>query len=323
MVWSPVIVYHAPMTFSTSTLDPQGPGAAQIASLWWWLFGLGGTVYLVVAGLFLWALLRRRRANLTEQERPRRDTRFIVWGGIILPALILLVVFALTVSTLRLLSAPTPSQELVIRVIGRQWWWEIHYPAQGIITANELHLPVGQPVRIELAARDVIHSFWAPQLHGKLDMIPGQVNHFWLQADQAGEHWGLCAEFCGLQHAKMAFLVVARPPAEFAQWLEQQQQPARQPATPSAQRGQQIFVAANCAYCHRVRGWQEDGDLGPDLTHLASRRTLAAGTLPNNHTSLANWILNPQQSKPGNLMPATSLPAAELQDLLAYLSALQ
>jgi cytochrome c oxidase subunit 2 len=309
------------MTFST--FDPQGPGAAHIASLWWLLLGLGVAVYLLVMGLFLWAFWRRRQAAPDEQRRAQRDARLIVGGGMIFPALILLVVFGATLTTLRALSAPTAGEELVIRVTGRQWWWEIHYPAQGITTANELYLPVGQAVKIELAARDVIHSFWAPQLHGKLDMIPGQVNHFWLQADRVGEFWGLCAEFCGLQHAKMAFLVVAQPPAEFAQWLAQQQQPAATPATAEAQRGQQIFVSANCAYCHPVRGLQDEADLGPDLTHLASRRTLAAATLPNNRGNLENWILRPQHLKPGNLMPATPLAAAELQDLLAYLSILQ
>jgi cytochrome c oxidase subunit II len=308
------------MTFST--LDPQGPGAAQIATLWWVVLGLGAAVYLVVLGLFLFALWRGQQPPSPGPAQARRDTRLIVWGGIILPALVLVVLFVFTANTLRALSTtPVLGQELVIQVVGRQWWWEIRYPQQGIETANELHLPAGQPVKIELLAQDVIHSFWVPQLQGKLDMIPGQVNELWLQADQVGEYGGLCAEFCGMQHAKMAFRVVAQTPAEFATWLDQQAQPAATPINAQEQRGQAIFLTTNCAYCHTLRGTSATGKLGPDLTHLASRRTLAAATLPNNLENLSSWITDPQHVKPGNLMPATALPSEDLLALLAYLSA--
>lgn len=198
----------------------------------------------------------------------------------------------------------------------------MRYPGHNVVTANELHLPVGRPVTVRLTTQDVIHSFWVPELHGKLDMIPNQTNSFWLQADNAGVYKGLCAEFCGVQHAKMTFLVVAQPQAEFDAWLVQQQAAAEVPAEPLAQRGVQLFLVAGCAHCHTVRGIGAAGNLGPDLTHIASRRTLAAGILPNEQAILARWIIDPQHSKPGNLMPPTALAEDELQALVAYLETL-
>jgi cytochrome c oxidase subunit 2 len=192
-----------------------------------------------------------------------------------------------------------------------------------LLTANYIHIPAGVPVRVHLGSQDVIHSFWVPELHGKLDMIPGQTNSFWLQADNPGEYKGICAEFCGTQHAKMLFLVVAQPPDEFAAWLEQQQQPAAVPAEPLAQQGLQVFLTGGCVECHAVRGTDATGNLGPDLTHIASRRTLGAGILPNNPGNLGGWIADPQHIKPGNLMPDSPLTGEELQALLAYMATLR
>jgi cytochrome c oxidase subunit 2 len=232
-------------------------------------------------------------------------------------------VLALTVNTLLALSAPAEADDTVVEVIGHQFWWEVRYPQHNVLTANEIHIPAGVPVRVHLGSQDVIHSFWVPELHGKLDMIPGQTNSFWLQADNPGEYKGICAEFCGTQHAKMLFLVVAQPPDEFAAWLEQQQQPAAVPAEPLAQQGLQVFLAAGCVECHAVRGTDATGNLGPDLTHIASRRTLGAGILPNNPGNLGGWIADPQHIKPGNLMPDSPLTGEELQALLAYMATLR
>jgi cytochrome c oxidase subunit 2 len=307
-----------------SAIHPQGPAAEQIAQLWWVLLAAGGAIFVLVMVLLVVALLRRPRgADLPAALAQPGGGRMIVLGGVVMPVLVLTAVLALTVNTLLALAAPAAGDETVVEVIGHQFWWEVRYPDQGVITANELHIPAGAPVRLRLAASDVIHSFWVPELHGKLDMIPNQTNTLRLQADQPGIFKGLCAEFCGVQHAKMTFLVVAQPEAEFRAWLAAQRESAALPGEPLAQRGLQVFLGAGCTHCHAVRGTDATGNLGPDLTHLAARRTLAAGILPNEQTNLANWITNPQHSKPGNLMPPTPLADADLQALLAYLATLQ
>jgi cytochrome c oxidase subunit 2 len=190
-------------------------------------------------------------------------------------------------------------------------------------TANEIHVPVGRPVAIDLKSRDVIHSFWVPNLHGKMDAIPGRVTNTWLQADSPGVWRGQCAEFCGLQHAHMALTVVAHPAHEFEQWLSAQREPATQPTEEIALRGQQVFLSGPCMMCHTIRGTPALSAFGPDLTHVASRRTLAAGTIPNTRGHLAGWILDPQVIKPGTRMPPTALGSEDLQALLAYLERLR
>ncbi|RIK57506.1 MAG: cytochrome c oxidase subunit II [Chloroflexi bacterium] len=305
-----------------SALEPQGPAAAEIAGLSRLLFVMGGAVYLAVMGFLGVALLRRSRRQGAYDEQERRTGNRILTAGVTLTVVILLVVFGFTVSTQVALSLPAKAGDLTIRVIGRQWWWEVQYPTQQITTANEIHIPVGRPVKIELLSEDVIHSFWVPELHGKLDMIPGETNVFWIEADHAGDYWGLCAEFCGMQHAKMQFLVVAVPPEEYDAWVARQQQPARPPADDLAARGQEVFLGGSCIYCHTISGTDATGRLGPDLTHLASRRTLGAGALPNNRGNLGGWVVDSQHIKPGNLMPATAISGDDLQALLAYLEGL-
>lgn len=303
--------------------DAAGQAAREINRLWWLLFGLGTAVYLAVMGYLLLALYRRPPALAEGNPGWGGNTRTVIWGGIVLPALILLIVYGFTVRTLWSLSARAADAAVTIEVIGHQWWWEVHYPEQSLITANEITIPVGQPVRINLTSADVIHSFWVPQLHGKLDLIPGRTNTFWLEAERTGEYWGLCAEFCGTQHAKMRFLVVAVAPAEFAAWLAAQQTPPPPPTSALAQQGEQLFMARACAQCHAIAGTPANGRLGPDLTHLASRRTLAAGVLDNTVGNLGGWLIDPQHLKSGNLMPASLLTADELQAMLAYLQTLQ
>jgi cytochrome c oxidase subunit 2 len=310
-----------------STLDPQGPAAARIADLWWFLLALGGAVYLAVLGYLFFALFRRRlQEKILNTQSPNtmeKGSRIVLFAGIIVPAIILLVVFGFTVATLNALSMPETADEYTVHVVGRQWWWEVRYPAQGVITANEIHIPAGQPVRVVLSSDNVIHSFWVPELHGKLDLVPGQTNEFWLEADQPGVYVGACAEFCGIQHAKMGLLVIAQPVEEFDAWLEAKLQPAAEPEDKLAAQGMQVFMESTCMYCHTVAGTQATGVLGPDLTHLASRRTLGSATVENNRGNLSGWIVDPQHTKPGALMPPTALTGTELQALLAYLETLE
>lgn len=302
-----------------STFDPQGPAAAQIGTLWWVMLGLGTAVYLMVMGLMAVALFSSRRGRALA----RNGRRFVIVGGLLAPLVILTVVYGFTLTTLNALAPERNQGPLTIEVIGHQWWWEVRYPQQSFITANEIHIPTGQPVNIKLASADVIHSFWVPELHGKKDLIPGRVNDFWLEADEPGEYWGLCAEFCGTQHAKMLFVVVAAPPAQFEQWLTVQQQPAPTPTTAQTQQGLDVFIEKDCGSCHAIRGTEADGDFGPDLTHLASRLTLGAGAVRNAQGTLAGWVVDPHGVKPGNLMPSSDLTGEELQALLAYLDTLE
>lgn len=216
---------------------------------------------------------------------------------------------------------------LPIRVVAHQWWWEVTYLGPGsnvrARTANEIHVPLGRPVAIELESRDVIHSFWVPNLQGKVDAIPGRTNRIVFQADEAGTYRGQCAEFCGLQHANMAFYVVAEPPEQFEAWLEHQESSALPAHEPLAEAGQQAFMNAPCALCHAVRGTLAMASVGPDLTHVGSRRSLASGILDNTRGNLAAWILDPQHQKPGTRMPATHLERAETEALLHYLQSLK
>jgi cytochrome c oxidase subunit II len=307
---------------SMAVLNPQGPAAARITSLWWFLLTAGSAVFLLVMGLLGVALFRRRRDSGSTNSM-RYDSRIVLYAGIVGPAVVLLVVFGVTVATLNALATPDILPRNTIHVIGHQWWWEVRYPHQQVYTANEIHIPAGEPVRIVLSSDDVIHSFWVPELHGKLDLVPGQTNEFWIQADAPGIYFGACAEFCGVQHAKMQFIVVAQPLDEYVAWLDQQQQPAREPEDSLARRGQQVFLESACVNCHTVAGTHATGDLGPDLTHIASRRTLAAATVANNRGNLSGWIADPQHIKPGAFMPPSALTGPELQALLAYLATLE
>jgi cytochrome c oxidase subunit 2 len=225
------------------------------------------------------------------------------------------------------LTQPSGPAAVTIDVIGHQWWWDFQYrdvtPSDMVTSPNELHIPVGVPVVLRLQTRDVIHSFWVPSLHGKRDLVAGYTNHLWIQADTPGVYRGQCAEFCGHQHANMAFTVVAEPVDAFQTWLQQQRRPAAEPATDLQRRGRDVFLQSPCVSCHTVRGTDAGSRLGPDLTHVASRLTIAAGTLPNTRGHLAGWIADPQSIKPGVRMPANPLPAEDLQAVLAYVRALR
>ena len=306
-----------------SMLDPQGRGAQVVTDLWWLLFWMASAVFVFFFGFLLLALFRRRGIRPDGEVANRRGTRIVVAAGIVGPLLILLVVFAATIWTLRALAMPPVPDELTVHVVGQRWWWEVQYPAQQFATANEIHIPVGRPVRVVLTSPNVIHSFWVPELQGKMDLVPGKTNVLWLEADEVGVYRGLCAEFCGVQHAKMNFLVIAQPQAEFDAWLAQQRQPAAIPEDGSARTGYDVFMQSSCIECHTIRGTDATGNLGPDLTHLASRRSLASSILPNNRGNLGGWIADPQHVKPGSLMPPATLTGTELQALLDFLETLK
>lgn len=307
-----------------NALIPKGPAAEEIAGLWWVMLGVGTIVYLVVLGLLFLAIWRGRRDPTGPENWWGRNSRaFILSAGVIFPVIILFGVYIITLGVLRSVSQSGDSQRNVIEVIGHQWWWEVNYPEQDFRTANELHIPVGEKVQVRLRSADVIHSFWVPQLSGKLDLIPGRTNTLWVEADSPGEYWGLCAEFCGTQHAKMLFVVVAQPRQSYERWLTEQQEAAREPTAEAARLGRDLFMEGECADCHTIRGTEAAGDLGPDLTHFARRLTLGAGAAPNNRGHLAGWIADPHGLKPGNFMPATKLTGEELNTLVAYLETLE
>ena len=306
-----------------SVLDPAGPGAASLGTLFWVFVAVCGTVWLLVMLVAGIAVLRRQRIPSPQGERK---------AGIIVGVAVALTVVIITGFTLASFAAtrgmsPRDSDALVIQVRAYQWWWQITYPdsqsSRSFITANEIHIPLGRPVRIELSAEDVIHSFWVPNLGGKQDLIPGRENTLTLTAERAGVYRGQCAEFCGLQHAHMAFILMAEPQAEFDAWRDAQRAPARDPQSDEERRGRDILASQACGACHTLRGTEASGALGPDLTHVASRRTIAAGMLPTTRGSLAAWIADPQTIKPGNNMPLVPLSADELKAVSAYLATLK
>jgi cytochrome c oxidase subunit 2 len=268
-----------------------------------------------------------RDVALDTSQQDERSLRWILGGGLVFPIVVLTPIFLFTLWTLGLLAGRGATPDLVIEVTGRQYWWEVHYldaQRQRLFeVANEIHIPVGRRVQVRLRSADVIHSFWVPRLAPKVDNVPGRTTVLWLQADRRGAYRGQCAEYCGTQHAHMAFHVIAESDDRFAAWLAAQQLPAAEPTDPLAVAGREVFLRAPCAQCHTIRGTAAEGDLGPDLTHVASRRTLAAGLLPNTTGHLGGWIADPQALKPGNLMPSVPLESREFEALLHYMSSLR
>jgi len=312
-------------------LTSAGERAGAIVPLTWFVLAVSVIVCCIV-GVLLWIGVRRTRrhgprveARAVAVERGGDGLGWIRWG-LVLSAVPLLATLIWTMAALGQIVGPPRRPALVLDVTPRQWWWEVRYndpvTSGTFLTANEIHIPTGTRVLIRLHGGDVIHSFWVPQLSGKTDAIPGQNNLTWLQADAPGRYRGQCAEFCGLEHARMAFEVVADTPAAFDLWRRAQLQTAPPPATDSAQRGLQFFQY-RCALCHAVRGTTASSYYGPDLTHLMSRRLIAGGMLPNTRGSLAGWVQAPQATKPGALMPDQKLTGQQLNDLLAYLETLR
>ncbi|MDQ3940596.1 MAG: cytochrome c oxidase subunit II [Actinomycetota bacterium] len=304
---------------SPSTLDPSGPAAQRIERLWWILLAIASVVFVTVVALMLYSIVKRRRDSGSTDD-DRWGERMIAIGGVAVPTVILAVVFFISLGDIRFLSNDPGDDALRVEVEGRLWWWEIRYPGTDAVTANEIHIPVGEPVVLELTTDDVIHSVWIPQLQAKTDMIPGRTNEMTIEADEPGTYRGQCAEFCGLQHAKMAFVVIAEQRDAFDRWLATE---ASSRAVPGDRQAEELYLISSCAGCHAIRGTPATSDRGPDLTHLASRVTLAAGTLTNTRDNLTRWIRDPQSIKPGADMPPAELTSDELRILVDYLEALR
>jgi cytochrome c oxidase subunit II len=301
-----------------STLSPESHAARSVATMWWVLFVASAVVVGVVTLLVLLTLLKRRgRLDRVDRSDSPGATTAVLVSGAVVPAAVLVALFVYVLTSLGATAQPRGGTAFRIEVVGKQWFWAVRYPEQHITTANEIHVPVGVPVEVVARTADVIHSFWVPRLNRKIDMIPGRRNKLRIEADRAGVYRGQCAEFCGLQHANMAFYVIAQPRREFERWVDREQRQPRRGAP-----GERVFVDTGCGGCHTIRG-VSNGRIGPDLTHLASRMTLAAGTIPNRKGYLGGWILDPQHVKPGNKMPGLPLRGRDLQQLLDYLESLR
>jgi cytochrome c oxidase subunit II len=308
-------------------LNPRGPDAAATADHWWLMFWMGLVVYVVVIGLLLYAIMRARRQADPENDPPISDRAFFTVGGLVLPILILAVVLSDSVRTGQSVVEPPDEPTMTIEVIGHMFWWEVHYPDYDVVTANEIHIPVGEPVELLLTSADVIHSFWVPELGGKMDLNPGKVNTTWIQADEADTYFGQCAELCGVQHALMAKLIIAQPREEFDQWIAERQEPATEPDDELLRAGMDVYFEAGCAMCHSIDGITQDdpaaGAPGPDLTHFGSRRTIASAIEENTYGNLAGWIVDPHELKSGVRMPPTELEPDELDALVEFLLSLE
>ena len=308
-----------------SMLDSAGVQAARIEWLWWVMFWVCTAVFVAVLVALAMAVRRGRSA-----DRARPSESALIQGVAIATTATIVVLIGLlfaSVATGRAIGSLPQSDPLTVQITGYQWWWSVEYaysePHLRFTTANELHLPVGRPILFTLRGADVIHSFWVPNLHGKTDLIPGRENSTWLQIDRPGIFRGQCAEYCGVQHAHMALVVIAEAADDFERWVVAQRQPAAAPATPAQSRGLNVIERGPCALCHTVRGTNAGARTAPDLTHFASRSTIGAGTVPNTPGYLAGWISDPQHVKPGNRMPPTGLTGEDLQAVLAYMETLK
>ena len=313
---------------SPNIFAPVSTPALQIRELSWLVLGIAAVIFILVSGALVFTLLRyhRRGAQSGEPAQVYGSPRIeLAWT--IAPLLIVVVLFLTTARYIYAIEGARPSAaSLQVRVIGHQWWWEIRYPDLGVVTANELHVPVSDPpgstpTFLTLESADVIHSFWVPQLAGKLDLIPNATNQLWIDPTVPGTYVGQCAEFCGVQHAGMLLRVIVHPPGEFAQWVAAQQAPAVLASDVAA--GRRIFESTACVSCHSVRGTVATGIFGPDLTHLMSRETIASGVATNSVEQLRAWVEDPHALKPGALMPPMRLAPAEIDKLVAYLATLK
>lgn len=317
-----------------TSLNPVGPAAAHIEHTFALIFWITGTVYFLTLAVLVYFVWRRRYTlNALPEPRPTTDEndRFATRAVAAAMALTVVLLFVMLISsfiTSRRLGNMNARQALTVDVYGHQWWWEVQYPNEAepyrmVTTANEIHVPVGTPIRIHGTSRDVIHSFWAPNIQGKRDLMPGYNTDVLMQVDKVGRWRGQCAEYCGLQHAHMAFYMVAEPQKDFDNWMTAQALSSVAPTNAQTAHGQQVFLTHSCVLCHTIRGTTAGSHVGPDLTHLASRSTIAAGMLPNTVGNLGGWILNAQALKPGSRMPPNQISGPDLQDLLAYLETLR
>jgi cytochrome c oxidase subunit 2 len=332
----PLLVFSG-CSGNRDVLDPASSEAAHIGSLWWLYCSVCGVVLALVLLAVLGAITRARRQRVLPAEvapvvrhsndPADRGIYRVVTGCTIATTLILFVLLFFDFSTGRAMSLADANPPLAIKITGHQWWWEIEYedptPSNTIVTANELHLPVGRPIQLLLQSGDVIHSFWIPNLQGKKDLVPGHPTTLWLHPDRVGTYHGQCAEFCGLQHAHMGLLAVVESPQMFAKWQEQQRKDAPEPKTDAQKRGRDVFLTTSCAMCHTIQGTSAGSRVGPPLTHIASQQLIGANSFPNRRGYLAGWIVDPQSMKPGVRMPQNSLSGDDLNALLDYLETLQ
>jgi cytochrome c oxidase subunit 2 len=309
-----------------SVLRPLSTPAESIYGLAILVIAACAAIFVVVAAILAYTIVRYRRSRHDVDREPPQiyGSNQIEIAWTVIPTLVVIV---LTMATARVITEvqdrEPPADALIATVTGHQWWWEIRYPALGIVTANELHVPVSTAARprmtvLRLASADVAHSFWVPQLAGKTDLIPNHPNVMWIEPKLTGTFLGNCAEFCGLQHANMLLRVVVEAPEEFSRWTATQQQPAPRGGT-----GESTFLRLSCVNCHSIVGTSARGTFGPDLTHLMSRQTLGAGVIPNTSENLRQWIRDPHVAKPGNLMPNMQLSEREVDQVHAYLSTLE
>ena len=320
-----------------STFDTSGPVARSQLVLFYWIFWAAVFVFVSVVGVLLYAVIRYRRRPGDADPEQIHGHKPLEIGWTVLPALVLAVVAVPTILTIfDNANSPLPPEEggMQIEVVAHQWWWEFRYPGYNVVTANEMHIPVGEVVNVSLDSKDVLHSFWIPKIAGKVDVVPNNLNTMWIKAEKEGEYRGQCAEFCGVAHALMRFRVIAEPRAEFDEWLADQVRPAATPVDPLALEGMALFEdQAGCFACHTVAGVRKArGTKGPNLTHLASRRHIAGGLLENTQANLRSWLEDPESIKPGNVMaregliytdPDRRLTEPQISALVAYLRSLR
>jgi cytochrome c oxidase subunit 2 len=308
---------------SSNALDPQSPFARAIYDLGIVSTIILGLIFVIVTGGIVYGTLRfRARAGEPDPKQIAGNKKVeVAWT--VIPFLIVVLLFALTIQAMNQSDPPpAPSADLV--VTGHQFWWQADYPASGVTTANEIHIPAGKPLSVRLESADVLHEFWVPKLTRKMSNVPGQHNHIWLQADKAGTYIGQCSEFCGTQHAWMRIVVVAEDPAQFEQWQQTQLRPAQVPNSGAAVKGLEVFRTSTCINCHAINGVVgANSRVAPDLTHVASRRQLGAGILENTPANIRSWLKSPQHIKPGSLMPDFFYTDEQLDQLAAYISTLQ
>jgi cytochrome c oxidase subunit 2 len=316
---------------SQNTLAPHSHAASDISNLFWVMTGIAFGGLALVTGLLVWAWVTRRRRGFraTDPADPHPGEKpawfVVIGGGVVFPLMVILALFIVgDWAVLNVTQAPAASSTaMTVDAVGHQWYWAFRYPGTKAVTADELHIPVDTRVNLVATTADVIHSFWVPELNRKIDTIPGRQNRILLYADKVGVYRGQCAEFCGLQHTHMGMLVDVEPKAQFRAWLRKQAAPAAAPATGLARRGEDAFLSGPCSSCHAIRGTSARGFVGPDLTHLASRTTLAGVLIPNSRSYLARWIVDSQHLKPGNQMPDFHLTGSKLDALVAYLEGLR
>jgi len=315
---APAAVFAQP----PSPLSPASSNAADIVRLHTIIMAIAAVIFVIVEGLLLYSAFRYRRRDDAEIPRQIYGSVPVEVAWTIAPAIIVVILMILTVRTMRTVAEP-PAGTLDVQVVGHQWWWEFRYPDLGVVTANELHVPVGEVARFELTSADVVHSFWTPQLAGKTDAMPGRTTRTWFRATEPGVYQGQCAEFCGAQHAQMRFLVIVESQSDFEAWTQQQAAAPVSVTADQAKQGETLFFQSACVGCHTIQGTNAQAKTGPDLTHVGSRRTIAADTLDNTPENMAKWIQNPQAIKPGALMPNLNLAPQDVDALVAYLQSLK